>query len=263
VCQADVGFPNVRATQQLNERKALANRVREGRKAAIARGAYAECRKLYRYVVSAPTFFNRRLPALGAWVSGPSPFFFGFHHEQTHGMRPALDKWERTRIAVESTVNPGCYQHLNTAAISGLGLGLRHYGDYKITLNEKTISHRASIFEKNPFIFCADLALKVGDESPPGYRAGYWSRGSLAVAKLGDHLRPGMIDAEIAALVLDDALGHRQDCDFIEAHIFGPIHRDSIVRVQGPRPTSPSDQAIWEDIKERLTARGVVVEEHA
>jgi len=261
ICQGDVGFPNVRKAAQLEERRALASRVLSVRRNARAAGATRELRRLWRFASDAETIFNRKLITLQEWITGPSPFFFGFHHDQVHGLRPALDKYERMRIAVESTVNPGCYQHLNTAAVGGAGPGLVHYGPYRVVLDPNTIAHRASIFEKNPFIFCADKSILVGEESPVGYRAEYSRKGALALAKLGDLVSPGMTDAQLWSLVMDDAAGARQDCDFIEAHIYGPIHRDSIVSVRGPRPKKKADRAIWQEIKDHLAARGVPVRE--
>ena len=51
-------------------------------------------------------------------------------------------------------------------------------------------------------------------------------------------------------------------CDFIEVHIFGPIHHAAIEHVSGPEPKARSDKAIWNQVKRKLKALGADWDEY-
>lgn len=49
--------------------------------------------------------------------------------------------------------------------------------------------------------------------------------------------------------------------DFIEAHIYGPLHRIAIEKVIGPRPRKGADLTIWRSVQKTLRDIGAAVEE--
>jgi hypothetical protein len=51
------------------------------------------------------------------------------------------------------------------------------------------------------------------------------------------------------------------DCDFIEVHIFGPIHSAAIEHVRGPIPPEPADRALWNQAKRKLDSIGATWDE--
>ncbi len=40
--------------------------------------------------------------------------------------------------------------------------------------------------------------------------------------------------------------------DFIEVHIYGPLDRDGIEHVSGPKPVAPADDVISKDLRRKL-----------
>jgi len=50
------------------------------------------------------------------------------------------------------------------------------------------------------------------------------------------------------------------DDDFIEVHIWGPIHRTAIERVVGPKAKSREDRVLWNSLETKLSEVGAVLE---
>jgi len=146
------------------------------------------------------------------------------------------------------------------AALSLDNRGLANFGRYTIVLKEDMIAHRATVFEENSFIFCQQKHhIVVGDSIPPGYRALWLERERLAIAKLHSRLdattRPNMY----SQILMKQGHDAAQD-DFIEVHIFGPIHRRAIERVVGPKPTGREERALWQSLNRKLDEVGVPLE---
>ncbi len=80
------------------------------------------------------------------------------------------------------------------------------------------------------------------------------------MAKLNDKLDSKTASAQFASILLDQGKS-ATDADFIECHIFGPLHRSSIEKVTGPRPRSRRDLIVWKSIVSQLTKLGAVVQE--
>jgi hypothetical protein len=95
---------------------------------------------------------------------------------------------------------------------------------------------------------------------PPGYRAPWERRDELAMAKLHDQIDSATPSENYPSILLRQGTS-TGDADFIEVHIYGPLHRAAIERVIGPRPKSRSDLVIWKSVIRELEKLGAVVEE--
>lgn len=200
---------------------------------------------------------NRSLGALSNWINGESPMFYSFWHQvNQQGRLPTETEWDQQRGAAESAINPYYYQDLNFAALMLDGSGMFYYGPYSVTLKTHTIDDRASVFEQNPFYFCKTHHVVAGQAPPPGYRASWNERGRLAVAKLQPKVSLG---CNFADIVMEPRRG-ASDCDFVEVHIFGAIHRQGIKRIVGPEPAKRADRAVWKQIVRKARELGVIVE---
>ena len=93
-----------------------------------------------------------------------------------------------------------------------------------------------------------------------GFRATWAARDELAMAKLVDKLNTATEPKDYPSILLDQATS-RADADFIECHIYGPIHPNSLERVVGPKPKARHDQIIWRSVSNALRKSGVIVEE--
>jgi hypothetical protein len=127
-------------------------------------------------------------------------------------------------------------------------------------LKELHIANRATVFEENPFVFCERHRVIAGRRAPLGFRATWAARDELAMAKLVDKLNTATEPKDYPSILLDQATS-RADADFIECHIYGPIHPNSLERVVGPKPKARHDQIIWRSVSNALRKSGVIVEE--
>lgn len=260
VCLKDVGFPNVRAATKPEEVARLSSRLRMAKTSATRQGTEAELTRLQQLAVSSTAVFNRSLGSLHTWLFSDSPLFHSFVKQINLGRRPQANIWDEQRISAENTVNPLYSDELVFAVLSPHGGGLAHYGPYTVALDEKLVAHRSTCFEMNPFYFNAKFNVVSGSPAPIGYRCTWSKRPDLAAAKLWEKVQVGMDDVALGDLLMEPR-GGAADCDFIEVHIYGPIHRRAIRRVSGPRPSSAPDQVLWQHIRDTLQASGVVVEE--
>jgi hypothetical protein len=261
VCTADVGYPNVRAAQQSQEIDALKARVLHAEVSARAHNAETELAGFAKSVASARAVMNRSLGTLHAWLNSANPLFVAFHQQVRSGTRYAGDDvWDQQRISAENTVNPIYFDQLNFAALSLDRTGLTHYGQYCVILKDNLIAHRSSVFEENPFIFCRRHSIISGQPAPVGYRATWADRPHLAVAKLGGKIGSGTLTSSFPDILMEPLRGD-PNCDFIEVHVFGPIHIAAIEHVRGPRPAEAADRALWKQAKRKLKSLGATWDE--
>lgn len=134
------------------------------------------------------------------------------------------------------------------------------YGQYNIELRENTISDRASVLEENGIKFVQDShGIVAGRPVPPGYRACWRKRNTLAAAKLHSRLDSGTNAGHFPRILLDPGTGNDDD-DFVEVHIYGPINRWSIQRVIGPSPSNRADKVLWRAVEHHLKEVGATLE---
>jgi hypothetical protein len=261
-CNSDAGFPNVRLAAAKEEVEALAARVASVKAAADLRGASAELASFAHAAEGSNAVMNRSLGVLQAWLSNDSALFLTFHQQVRSGARlPENSKWDQQRTSAENTINPIFFSHLSYGALALDELGMSYYGPYCITLAEKMIGHRASVFEENPFEFNRRHAIISGQSAPHGYRAPWGSRSDLATSKLGHRISHGMRATSFPDILMEP---RRSDstCDFIEVHIFGPIHAAAIQSVRGPVPERRADKALWNQVKRKLDELGTCWSEY-
>jgi hypothetical protein len=261
VCGADVGFPNVRAAQQLAEQLTLESRLAAARTSASARGILPILEDFGRAVTTSCAALARGLGALDSFVKSENTLYISFHGQVRAGSRiPEDNRWDKGRTAAESAIHPVCSEEINYAALSLDRFGVLWWGDYSIVLKEMHIARRASVFEENPFLFCERHRVIAGHSAPPGFRATWDHRDELAMAKLAHKIGPTTKPDHYPAILLSQGTS-KDDADFIECHIYGPLHRTSIERVIGPRPKAGPDLIIWKSVAANLRKLGAIVEE--
>lgn len=263
VCSTEAGFPNVRIAEQPAETNALEARYSEAMTSARARGISTELHAFEEAVGNSRAIMNRSLGALSDWLNGASELFISFHKQVEHlGRTPADTEWDQQRQAAEAAINPYCYQELIFAALTLDGRGMTYYGPYSVTLRSITIEERATVFEQNPFLFNRIHHVIAGQSPPLGYRATWPSRGRLAVAKLQSKIVAGAAGVAFAEILMEPRR-NESDCDFVEAHIFGPVNRKGIERIVGPAPSNRPDRTVWKQVVRKAKELGVTVEEIA
>ncbi len=132
------------------------------------------------------------------------------------------------------------------------------YGGLTIVLSEVSIRSRATVFEKNTMQFCREHGVIAGEAAPLGYRAEWADKGTLAVAKLHAKILPDTSKDKFPGILMDRS--GATTADFVEVHIYGPIHRRAFTRVLGKEPTRRADKVLLNSIKRKLRTINVPFE---
>jgi hypothetical protein len=252
-----VGFPNVRRADRPEEVKQLEVRLAVAYQAAEAKKSTDQLKAFQTAVETSEAVMNRSLGALHSWVSEGGPLLVTFHSQVRSGARLFLDnQWDEQRTSAENTISPGYYENLNLSALCLDRQGMQHYGPYSVTLKTSLIALRTSVFEENPFLFNRRHTVISGDRCPPGFRASWQNRASLAACKLGSKINQNTTNGEFPGILLHKAATLTSEDDFVEVHTYGPLHQRTIQHVRGPIPRKRSDRALWNQIKRRLKVLG-------
>lgn len=261
-CGTDVGFPNVRAANRISETDALEERVRSARISAGARNCVGELEDFGRAVSASKAVLARSLPMLDSVVSNQQAAMVSYYKLTRSGARlPEDNQFDENRARIDGTINPyGVHENIQYAALSLNGLGVSWYGDYSITLADKMISSRSTVFEENPFSFCDKHPIPPTGSVPPGYRAAWDKRGDLGMAKLHPRIEPDMKPDEFADILMEQGVKN-SDTDFIEVHIYGALHVRAFEKVILSGPVAKPDRLIWARVKRALKKLGTEVVE--
>jgi hypothetical protein len=163
-CQADAGFPNVRAAAIIEEKTALEKRFRDAEISARARGCEEILGDFGTAVLYSKAVFCRNLNVVTALVCSDNALYASFYRQLEGETRlPEDSPFDRARTAVDGTLFPHYHKDICFAALSLNHLGPSKYGDYTIVLKEKMILQRATVFEENSVSFCQKHRIVVGD----------------------------------------------------------------------------------------------------
>ena len=261
-CGSDVGFPNVRLANSVEEVEALRERVRDAQASAEVRGTKVELENFGREASESRAVLNRKLHAINELFAGQNTAMSTYYKARRAGARlPEHNEWDASRDRVDSTINPhGVHEEIQFAALSLDGRGVKWYGDFGLVFEELKIAERATVFEENPFTFLEKRPLAPKEQVPPGFRASWGRRGELAMAKLHSKIDAGMTVADFPK-VLVDSDSTDGESDFIEVHIYGPLHTQSFSEVTALVPENRADKIIWQRVKSSLEKQDIKVSE--
>jgi hypothetical protein len=181
-----------------------------------------------------------------------------YQQVEAWGRLPEDNEWDKGRESVDALVFPHYHKEVRFAALSLDGRGMSGYGGLAVVLKESAIKTRATVFEQNTMTFCKEQKVVVGSQVPPGYRAVWSARCDLAAAKLHGRLSPGTTEEEFAGILLPPSADRA--ADFVEVHVFGPLHRRAIAKVVGKEPKNSADKILLKSIRRSLATIDVPVE---
>ncbi len=263
LCGEDVGYPNVRAAESADEVSALRERLRAALISTEARGCRAELEQFGTAASGSAVVVSRNLAVLAALVESSNTLISTYHKLVGAEARlPEQNEFDPYRAIVEGMVHPhGVHENITFGAITLDGRGVVKYGAFSINLKQDMISNRTTVFEENPFSFCDRHACRPNKPFPPGYRASWQRRAELAMAKLHPKIQPGISPAEFPSILLE-VDPDKIETDFIEAHVYGPVHPKAIARVVlAAQPKATADRLIWKRVRQKLVDMGVEIEE--
>ena len=252
-CLQDLGVPNVRVASFPAETDALAQRYQHAL-AALALAGTAHLAGQYESALSHSLVVVCRsyLDVLELLQSDDQIYSTSYQQVEAETRRPGGNHLDRDRRTADAIFFPYYEREIRFGALSLDGLGLDHYGPVSIVLRPEAIQHRCSFFHSNTLAFAADNRLGPGRPIPPGFRSDWQARGRLAVAKGAEHISPDTIPEDFPQILLIPE-------DFIEAHVFGPIHRRGIAALILVKPNSPADMAYMHAIQDTITRDGLQI----
>lgn len=251
-CGSDVGYPNVRAAQHPEELAALRRRVDIAETNAATRGHEHVVKEFRLAVRGSRAVMCCRLGILDNVVSSDNGLFSTYYQLVDAEARiPEHNAYDEGRQAVDATLFPKYHEHIRFAALSLDGRGLTNYGPYSVAFRDQMIEKRASVFEGNSFLELQRQRVIVGTPVPRGLRATWERRDDLAVAKLAAKLDGSTQPSDFPKVLLRTSADCSQD-EFIEVHIYGPLHRRSIEKVRGRKPKRKQDRVLVENLRENL-----------
>src|ERR1017187_9054426 len=176
-CQTDCGFPNVRAAEQEDEKRALAGRVADAERQAAANGPTSILAKLRAAARRSRAVRARSLDEVYALVKSDDKLMGTFYDLKGAGLlRPSATNMEASRQSAEPLVFPNYHEKILFAALTLDVIGLFTYGNCAMVFQEAKIANRATVFEENCVFFCQRRDIGPRRPTvPPGYRA-TWAR---------------------------------------------------------------------------------------
>ena len=258
VCGSDAGFPNVRASQEPNEKIALDKRLRAAQADAEQRGCGSHLEDFRQAVNQSRAVLCRPIGKVAELLSSDNELYTTFYQSvESWARMPEDNEWDRGRGSVDALLFPHYHQEIRFAALSLDGQGMTGYGGLTMILSEVAIRARATVFEKNTIQFCRDHQVLAGGTAPSGYRAEWNDRGTLAAAKLYAKIAPETTADEFNGILMDSS--GATTADFIEVHIYGPLHRRAITKVIGKVPQRHADKVLLKSISAKLEAINIQV----
>jgi len=249
VCGTDAGYPNVRKADEPEEVEALDQRFKMAVEDCKVRGCRDALELFRRRLTTSEVVFCRPFTKALALVESDNELYATFYQLVAAENRlPEKNIYDEYRSVVDSTLFPSYYQHIRFAALTINGIGPTSYGDCSLLLKETAIRDRASVFEENSFDFFQKNKVTVGRSLPAGYRAAWGRRDRLGVAKLAKRIDKGITDTKFSDILISG----KDKPDFIEVHIYGPIHRRAIKSVVVKQPKRRADRILLASLKKKL-----------
>lgn len=244
------------------ENDALDARVAYADQSATARQCKDEVDAFTLATSSSKATLSCRLAVLDFLVNRDTNLLVSFYKQvRGSGARmPEDTDLDNVRERNDATVSPHYYLDLNYLALSLDGHGVRWYGDFYLTFKDSMISERSTVFEENPLTFLNKHQPPPNKPVAPGYRATWDRRADLAKAKLVAKIDRTTTSDQFPSILLEPGRV-AEDTDFIEVHVFGPLHQQAIESVIAHGPTDDVDRKIWKRNKQKLASLGVPVVE--
>lgn len=258
-CYAHLEAPNVRAASSSEERRRLHERAAAAEALADQAGTRPILDELGRHVQSSKAVICFPWPRVQTLLESEESLLPTFYQMVAAGARrPENTLIEKLRERSGTYVFYGYHEKVHCAALSLDGSGARGWGECAMTLKSDLIRGRTTVFEENSVFFC-DSRLGFREEVPPGHRALWEERHLLAKAKLARRLTPAMKPDDLLHVLISGSETERGE-DFIEVHIFGPIHRRTVERVVMNVPSRSAERLLFRELRRKLKLEGVQID---
>lgn len=229
-CNAPVSLhaPNVQIAKA--ERHALDRRYEQARNRAKARGCSELFCKLEKIAAQSTAVFTAGSLSAFHLLTSDRLRISSYRTLISPTLRaPELSKSYRQTRVVESWLFGEYADRIVYAALSFDGTGLPAYGSIHMTLDEKTIAHRASVLEESSITFASRHEVAPSSR-PMGYVSTWSDRGRLAAAKLEPILDRKLEEQDLPGLLLKPR--GISPAEFLEVHIYGSFNWQAVSSIR-------------------------------
>jgi len=247
-------FPNVRAAERPEEKKALTDRYQESIEKAISRGCQDVVKDFEAAISSSQAVITRSITETSRLISSDKQLNATYYELLEAGVRlPSGNEWDAIREVVDSALFPYYKKYISFGALSLEGIGFSNYGECSLILDEHMIAHRATVFEENSIIFMKkhNISMSKANELPPGYRALWAERNKLCIAKLADNLSPTTGKETYPEILMKEGKTSTAD-SFVEVHIWGPMTKHTLKQLLINNPKRKTSRVILKAMSEEL-----------
>ena len=261
VCDYDCGYPNVRAAERPEEIKALEERLGKAEAAAASRGCGPVLARFRQAVCSSEAVLSRNLSAVMHLVSTDNELYVSYYDLVGMGARrPEDTPIEVQRRVTDELLFPQYRDKIRFVALTLNGIGVTRFGNCSVVLKQAAVQDRTTVFEENSVRFADkhDLGVKR-HRVPTGFRATWGRRDQLAAAKLEPEMEPGMEPEAFPSVMMKEGKTWEDD-QFIEVHIYGPLHRRSIARLRVAESNRRADKTMLLELQRILKPLGAAVD---
>lgn len=242
VCSTDNGYPNVRIASDPEEVAALDARYQGVLQDARARGYIEQIIEFENMVrARSKAVISRSYRQSLRTMLAEEPVLLTYYLDVDLQMRnPEDNEWDLGRESVDTTLFPGYHKNVHFAVLSPASSGSGYYGAVSMVLRDEIIRNRASVFEMNSRRWI-DMSGLASQALPLGYRAEWGNRHILAVAKVGAEIgrHDKITEDQYCSLLLSSS--DAAESDFIEVHIYQPLHLGAVELVLLRMPDSANE----------------------
>ena len=257
VCGADAGYPNVRAALRDEEVTALQSRVKEAEEDANLRACKRVLEEFRESISESSAVINCSLGRINELLSSDNALYASYYKAVGGEARlPEDNEFDRIRQSIDTLLFPYYAENIRFGALSIDRTGISRYGNWSMVLKESAIRDRATVFEENSIMFIKRHRIVPGDPIPLGCRATWTNRSALTTAKLTKRLASTTTRSEFPKLLADS---NNTNPDFIEVHIYGPIHRRAIEHLSGPEPRHKADKVLHRSVGRKAKEIGATM----
>lgn len=260
-CGREIPAPNIRLATRQDEKDALKSRLEDAERQCDLRGCRGVLSAFGSAVSKSEAVICRGLTQVVDLVSNPNSLYSTFYKDLSANRRlPEANEFDQRRASVDGRLFPNFHDEIVFAALTLNGRGPAAYGPCSIVLKEEAISHRASLFSENTYVFMAKMKISVGDDVPAGYRCEWTARADLAQAKLHSKLSTTTTEKDFPGVLIEQDTATDQ-VDFIEVHIFRGFSRGAVNRIVVSTPKTTEDKILLRRVKKNCAAAGIGYEE--
>jgi hypothetical protein len=212
-------FWNVIVANEVAEQEALERRYQAAKRDAESRKADSSLQLFENALAGSRAVIARSEHDVLRLTTNTRQLYSTYYQQIEAEIRlPDGNQWDALREIADTVLFPQYKKDIRFGALSLDGIGVMNYGACSIILRDGMISHRSSVFEDNSALFVERQGTKI----PKGYRATWYNRAKLSVAKLSRRIDSATASDKYSGLLLRQG-ATLEDDEFVEVHVWGPM----------------------------------------